>query len=164
MSGRSSSSPEPLNVEVSSSAILRAALIVLALLVLFALAQAALSPWWRAASSAVVLFYLLYGLRGHTGLCGALACTALRWDGAVWWWRGGDGDEPVSLRRATLWPGFILLEFRTEHRGSTRMFSVSTLLARTRSRRVLLLLPDSASAHALRRLRVHLRHLPVFTG
>lgn len=164
MSGRSSSSPEPLNVEISPSAILRAALIVLALLVLFALAQAALSPWWRVASSAAVLFYLLYGLRGHTGLWGASACTALRWDGTVWWWRGDGGDEPILLRRATLWPGFILLEFRIEHMGSARMFSVQAFLSRTCSRRVLLLLPDSASAHALRRLRVHLRHLPVFTG
>jgi len=93
------------------------------------------------------LVYTQALLRRHTGLWGAADCSALCWDGAGWiWWRGGE-QRPVLLQRATIWPGFVLLVFRCARGGG---------------RRALLLLPDSAARDTLRRLRVYLRHLPVF--
>lgn len=147
MSIRSSSLPEPLNVELFSSSYLRAALIALALLSACALLRSALPLFLRMALILAATVYTLYLLRRHTGLWGRAACSALLWDGAGWIWRRGDERCPVLLRRATIWPGFILLDFRCLRGGGQR---------------TLLLLPDSAASDALRRLRVYLRHLPVF--
>lgn len=147
MSIRSSSSPEPLNVEVFPSSYLRAALIALALLIAFALLRSAIPTLVQMVLILAVFAWTLNLLRRHTGLWGRADCSALFWDGAGWIWRRGDEHDPVLLRRATIWPGFVLLDFRG---------------ARDGGRRVLLLLPDSAAKDALRRLRVYLRHLPVF--
>ena len=147
LSIRSSSLPEPLNVELFPSSYLRAALIALALLSLCAVLRSALPLFLQAALMLATAVYTLSLLRRHTGLWGRGACSALFWDGAGWIWRRGDERCPVLLRRATIWPGFILLDFCCPRGGGQR---------------TLLLLPDSAASDTLRRLRVYLRHLPVF--
>lgn len=148
MSIRSSSSAEALYVELQPSIYLRIALILLLSLVLLALLRTAL-PWVLRA--VLMLAALIYGarlLRRHTGWWGAPDCSALLWDGAGWSWLRADDWRPMRLQQATLWSGLLVLSFRC---------------ARTGARRTLVLLPDSAAAHALRRLRVYLRHLPVFS-
>ena len=149
MSNRSSSSPAALRVELTPSRRLRAALILVGALALAAVARAALPVPLRLVLAAAVLAEVLLLLRRHTGLWGGRACSGLVWDGAGWLWLCGAEARPALLRRATLWPGLLLLDFRCE--GSRRPHPV-------------LLLPDSAAADDLRRLRVYLRHLPVFSG
>jgi hypothetical protein len=127
---------------------LRAALLLTAAFALLALARTAL-PWPALALTAVaVCGDTLLALRRHTGWWGKPAATALRWDGSGWLWIDAGGRHTaLTLRHATLWRGLILLRFRCAATGKNR---------------VLALLPDSAERDALRRLRVHLRHLPVF--
>jgi hypothetical protein len=73
-------------------------------------------------------------------------CRGLRWDGERWLLIGADGrSAALCLHRAVVWPLLLVLEFR----GTGRRESV-------------LLLPDSAEPEQLRRLRVYLRHLPVY--
>jgi hypothetical protein len=147
LSTRSSSLPGPLRIDLRPSLYLRLALIALGALLLAAIVQTAL-PWSsRCALAVAVSLYLYLLLRCHTGLWAPPACTGLLWDGAVWFWLDGGGQQPVVLQQAALWPGLIALEFRR---------------AGSRRRCALLLLPDSADADAQRRLRIYLRHLPVF--
>ena len=147
MSIRYSRSPAPLRVELRPSHYLRLLLIGLGLLALAALAATALQWALRLVLALLVTGYVALSLRHHTGLWGIPACTAIRWDGAIWQWQAGAVEHSVSLQHATLWPGLLVLNFCDTG---------------TRKSRVLVLLPDSAAAVELRRLRVYLNHLPVF--
>jgi hypothetical protein len=53
----------------------------------------------------------------------------------------------LLLERATVWPSFIALRFRDRSSGKRQFFT---------------LLPDSLEVDMQRRLRLHLRHMPVF--
>jgi hypothetical protein len=97
--------------------------------------------------SIAVAAQLVLQLRNHCGSWGGARCDGLRWDGGGWWWRDRSGGEnQARLRHATLWPGLLVLNF----------------LDNAGRRRALVLLPDSAAADELRRLRVYLRHADVF--
>jgi len=141
--------PEPLSVELFPSIYLRAALIALWAVLLFAVWRSALPGVLQGALGLAITSYIVRVLRRHTGLGGRADCSALMWDGAGWQWLCGRERRPVVLLRSTVWPGFLLLNFRC---------------ARTGKACVLLLLPDSAATNSLRRLRVYLRHLPVFAS
>lgn len=142
MSTKYSPSLSPLDVELFPSLILRALLAALALPAWAAIALSALPVTLKIALGLMVAGYLALQWRRHGGCRGGL-----RWDGAGWWWRDARGAvAPLRFRGATLWPGLLVLDFR----------------AADGSRRALVLLPDSAAADGLRRLRAVLRHFEVY--
>ncbi len=91
--------------------------------------------------AAAVCARLVFWLRHQRVLRGVLL-----WRDGCWFWVDDGGEYSLQLRAATLWPGLIVLRMR-ESTGRSRVF---TLLA------------DSSDRDAQRRLRVCLRHLPVF--
>jgi hypothetical protein len=90
-------------------------------------------------------------LLGHLGLllhCHTQLAGCLMWRTGGWLWTDYRGAECVlELQSAALWPGLIVLRFRVAATGKIRIFT---------------LLHDSFAADMQRRLRVYLRHMPVF--
>lgn len=133
-----------LRIELRPSRILRGALIALAAIVLMAIYRAALPHALQGALGALLVIHLLYSLRRETRCSGLLS-----WRSGQWLWMDGHAREHrLYLRAATAWRVSIVLRFR-EQDGGAQVFT---------------LLPDSAARDALRRLRVGLRHMPVFEG
>lgn len=142
MSTKYSPSLSPLDVELFPSLILRALLAALALPAWAAIVLSALPVTLKIALGLMVAGYLALQWRRHGGCRGGL-----RWDGAGWWWRDARGEvAPLQLRGATLWPGLLVLDFRAADGGGW----------------ALVLLPDSAAADELRRLRAVLHHFEVY--
>jgi hypothetical protein len=96
----------------------------------------------------IVLLLVLYGYRVWRRHLVARACTRLGYQGEQWWLVINGEQTALQLRHATTWQCLVSLGF--------------TEADTTRSHR-LVLLPDSCSADDLRRLRVLLRHFPVFS-
>lgn len=143
MSNRFSPSPAPLSVELRPSTHLRNALIGGGCAAGAAICHADL-PWWlRGILLACAAFYLASTLQRQARLRGTL-----RWRDGGWSWRDCEGaEQSLRLREAVLWPGLIALDFVDAENGR---------------RWPLTIVADSADADSLRRLRVCLRHLPVF--
>lgn len=96
-----------------------------------------------------ILAFALIGI--YTGYCWRLQRRQrgeLVW-GSIWSWiDSSDSKRVLQLRHATVWPAFIALRFYDEERQRHIDFT---------------LLPDSFPLmDDSRRLRVHLRHFPVF--
>lgn len=144
MSTRSSPSPAPLRVELYPSRRLQGLLVALAVFIQLAILQAAVPLSLRLALSAALSLHLLHLLRVAARCRGCLS-----WRGEYWLWAGGGASAGrfLRLRQATAWPGLIVLRFREWPRGAEEVF---------------VLLPDSAAPDAQRRLRIALRHMPVF--
>jgi hypothetical protein len=142
LSKRSSSSPAPLAIELRSSRALALWLVAVGALAALALLVSGAPIALKLALLAALGLYLTALLRRQR----RPRCRGLRWDGERWRLIGADGRSAVlRLRRAVVWPLLLVLEFRGA--GHTEF---------------VLLLPDSAEPEQLRRLRVYLRHLPVY--
>lgn len=141
MSTRFWHSPPTLRVELRPSRYLCAALLTAALLATLAVWRTDISWPLRLAAALAVAVYTGLALRRCAGWTGVL-----NWDGAGWLWCRRDGQRVLTLQRATVWRGLMVLHFRCADGR----------------RQVLTLLPDSAGCDQLRRLRVSLLHLPVF--
>lgn len=142
MSTKSSFSPEPLRLELKPSRYLRIALSVLALCALAAILHCALNIYLRGSCAVFLLLHWRALLRRYAQSPGCLL-----WQSDTWLWIGTTHERVLALRHATLWPGLIVLRFCEEGSGTARTFS---------------LLPDSLTHEMQRRLRMHLRHMPVF--
>ena len=95
----------------------------------------------RAAGIVAVLLYSGDGLR-RLQLCSGW----LSWRDS-WMWRTANTERALELRSTTLWPGLIVLSF---------------IDAASRRPLTMTLWRDSVAADDARRLRVWLRHFPVF--
>lgn len=116
----------------------------LAVAALGAIFSSALPLDWQLPLGAALLFHLSYLLRRHRQGGGWLA-----WRGEHWSWRDQDDHEYIlHLRQATLWRGLVVLRFSDPLHRRARVFA---------------LLADSLEADAQRRLRIGLRHMPVFS-
>lgn len=134
--------PVALSVEIVPSRVSRACLILVAAAAAAAVLHAAI-PW----PAKLAAIGALSAIALWTGCSQSRSRGRLRWREG-WTWTGGDGDErPLRLRSATLWPGLIVLDFA---------------FADARGGLTLTLWRDSLDADAARRLRIHLRHSPVF--
>jgi hypothetical protein len=72
----------------------------------------------------------------------------LIWRASGWLWIDRQGEECVlDLQSTSVWPSLIVLRFRTAKTGKVCTFT---------------LLRDSLAVDAQRRLRIYLRHMPVF--
>ncbi|HSB96901.1 MAG TPA: protein YgfX [Spongiibacteraceae bacterium] len=142
MSTKSSFSPEPLRLELKPSRYLRIALSLLALCAVMAILHSALNIYVRCSCVVFLLLHWRALLQRHAQSPGCLL-----WQSDTWLWSGATHENLLTLRHATVWPGLIVLRFCEEGSGKTRVFS---------------LLPDNLTSDMQRRLRMHLRHMPVF--
>ncbi len=130
------------SVELRPSRAIYLTLIALALGAIAATLVADLPRLWRIGA--------VIGELGYTGYClrqQARQRGRLQWREG-WRWQPHDGIEQLlQLQSATVWPGLIVLVFRD---------------AVARRSLTLALWRDSLDADAARRLRVVLRHSPVF--
>lgn len=144
MSTSSSNSPVALTVELHPSRWLRFWLAVLGLVAFAAILHSG-APSLLAVP--LILFTWLY-LTLLSRRARSPRWRALRWDGERWLRISADGRScVVRLRRAVVWPLLMVLELQGPG-GKER----------------LVLWPDSAGPDLQRRLRVCLRHLPVYGG
>lgn len=142
-----SPSPTALSVEIRPSRIFCFALSTVALFALAAIFHATVPIVLRAWLATAALLYAWFCLRTHRRQRGRLL-----WHEG-WIWIRFDGVEcALQLRSATLWPGLIVLQFR----------DLQTDAAKTRRSLTFTLWRDSLDSEAARRLRVYLRHAPVF--
>jgi Membrane-bound toxin component of toxin-antitoxin system len=143
LSNKLSPSPEILRLELRPSRRLRAALLGIAVAALAAIGYSALAGYWRAFAVALLLTQfgvVLYRCMQPPG--------CLLWRAGRWLWIDARADEQIlSLQHAVVWPGCILLRFRAQTTGKNHIFP---------------LLHDSFDAALQRRLRLYLRHMPVF--
>jgi membrane-bound toxin of toxin-antitoxin system len=142
LSIKSSLSLEPLRLELKPSGYLRIALSLLALGALGAIFYSAIDGYLRLLCAALLLVHWRILLRRHSRLSGHLI-----WGSGGWLWVEPARENLLLLMHATVWPGFIALRFRDGSSGKQLFFS---------------LLPDSLEVDMQRRLRLHLRHMPVF--
>ncbi len=138
-----SPTPNALRVEIRSSNHVFAVLSVVALIATAAIFHAQLS--WP-------LRFSFIGLIGaYTGYCWRVQKRQrgmLQWHSGWSWIDDKNVKRTLQLRHATVWPGLIALRFYDAGRKRHIAFT---------------LLPDSfVSTDDARRLRVHLRHFPVF--
>ncbi len=148
MSKRSSNSPTPLALELRPSRWLAAAQIGAALLALAALLRGGLPLSLKLFAVVLLPLVVLMSLRLQGLLGGRAPCRALRRESGRWLWIGADGRSvAVRLLRAVVWRHLVVMHFEAPG-----------------GRRSLCLLPDSLDADAMRRLRLSLRHLPVYEG
>jgi hypothetical protein len=113
-------------------------------------AGALAAVWYSAIDGHARLFFALLLL---VHLCVLLRRCArspgiLVWRGETWCWIDRSAHElELNLQQATLWPGLMVLRFSEQDTQKTRVF---------------VLLHDSVDSDTQRRLRMYLRHLPVF--
>ncbi|MDB6061079.1 MAG: hypothetical protein JWM78_1182 [Verrucomicrobiaceae bacterium] len=139
---KSSPSRTALSVEIKPSRIFYGALCAVVLVALAAIWFAAIPVLARAGLGLLALIYAGYCIRTECQQCGRL-----QWrEGGLWQLNAG-AERALELRAATLWPGLLVLSFKE---------------AATRRNLTLTLWRDSLHADDARKLRVHLRHLPVF--
>ena len=146
MSKRSSNLPTPVAIELRRSRWLALLQLTAALPAVAAPMRSGLSLWLQLPLCIALLLTLLLSLRRQGWCGGRLACRGLRWQNDRWLWIGADGRSlALRLRRAVVWRQLVVMQFVGAGGG-----------------RSLCLLPDSADADALRRLRLCLRNLPVY--
>lgn len=146
MSTRYSRSLAPLAIEFSPSSRLRWLLVALAAAVAGALFQSGLPSLLRVVLAVLSFSYLLVLASRHTGWPTPASWRQLRWDGRGWLLQTRRGTWlSVELAESVIWPGLVALLFRTPVGGPIRV----------------LLATDAMNAEAVRRLRLHLRCLPV---
>ncbi len=146
MSKRSSISPTALAVEPRPSRWLTLLQLAAALLALIAIARSGVAWPLRGALAAVLIWMVWSSLRRQGRFGGRAPCRRLSWRDGRWLWVGADGrSTALRLRRAVVWRHLVVMHF-----------------AGPGGPRSLCLLPDSLDADALRRLRLCLRHLPVY--
>jgi hypothetical protein len=121
---------------------LRAALIGVAGCACAAILYSAIDGYLRVLCVVLLLVHLGVLLHRY-----AQPPSCLLWRAETWLWIDSPNEHALRLQQITLWPGFILLRFRDEKIGKTRVF---------------VMLPDSLDADSWRRLCVYLRHMPVF--
>jgi hypothetical protein len=142
LSIKSSLSLEPLRLELKPSRYFRIALSLLALGALGAIFHSAIDGYLRWLCAALLLLHWSILWRRHSRSAGCLI-----WDSSGWLWIAAARENVLLLEHATVWPGFIALRFRDQSSAKRQFFT---------------LLPDSLEVDMRRRLRLHLRHMPVF--
>ncbi len=134
------------NLAITPSVACAAYLIALHILIGVALMYLALTPMVLTLLLILIMFHSVYCLWRYCSAGHTRWVDSVEYSHQVWLLHRGGDVEPANLKSATVWRWMIVLNFVGESRACHSI----------------VLLPDSSSSQQLRRLRVLLKHRPVY--